>query len=275
MPDAIVNGLRLHYELKGKGPTVLLLHAVGLDLTCWESQVDALSTEFQVVAVDLRGHGQSEMSPPPYGLQLFADDVHQMLRQIGAAPAHVVGLSLGGMVAQVLGLEYPEDVISLILADTVCTLTPEGRSAMVSRGEAAERSGMQSVLQATLERWFTADFLNSEVVTRCRRRLLADNVESWAAAWRAISDVNTWPQLHEIRVPTLVMVGELDVSSPPERARIIADRIPGARLHIVPGAPHMAPMECPDLFNPPMLEFLRSPQDNFGANDFGVAELGR
>ncbi len=257
MPDATVNGVRLHYELKGEGPTVLLLHPVGLDLTCWDAQRDALSTEFRVLAVDLRGHGGSEVAAAPYSLELFADDVHGLLHLLDAAPAHVVGLSLGGMVAQMLALNHPEDVRSLVLADTACTLPPEGRAAMVGRGEAAERGGMESVLQATLERWFTPDFMDSEVVARCRSRLLADSVEGWAATWRAISQVNTEPRLHQIGVPALVMVGELDVSSPPDRARGIADRIAGARLHVVPGAPHMAPMECPDLFNPPLMEFLR------------------
>ena len=275
MPDAVINGARLHYELKGEGPTVLLLHPIGLDLTCWESQANALSAEFRVLALDFRGHGRSEVGPPSYSLGLFASDVHELLHLTGSAPAHVIGLSLGGMVAQLLALEYPEDVLSLVPVDTICTLASEARAAMVERGEAAERGGMQDVLQATLERWFTPDFMGSEVVERCRQRLLADSVEGWAATWRAISEVNTAPRLHEVRVPTLVMTGELDVSSPPDRARMIADRIPGASLHIMPGAPHMAPLECPDLFNPPVLEFLRTTRDTARANQFGATEQSR
>jgi 3-oxoadipate enol-lactonase len=257
MPDITANGVRLHYEVRGEGPTVLLLHPVGLDLTCWEAQTEFLRTEYRVVALDLRGHGRSEVAPPPYSLSTFAADSHELLLSLNATPAHVMGLSLGGMVAQVLALDYPTDVLSLILADTVCNLTPDGRAAMVARGEAAERGGMESVVQATLDRWFTPGFIGSEVVARCRRRLLADSVTTWDAAWRAISEVNTESRLHEIRVPALVMTGELDVSSPVERGRAIADAIPGARFLIVPGAPHIAPMELPDLFNPLVLEFLR------------------
>ncbi len=257
MADIITNGVRLHYEVQGDGPTVLLLHPVGLDLTCWETQIEALRPEYRVVAVDLRGHGGSEVPSGPYSLGLFAADVHELLRSLDAAPAHIVGLSMGGMVAQVLALDYRTDVLSLVLADTNCGLPPEGRAAMVARGEAAVRGGMESVLQATLERWYTPGFLGSEVVARCRRRLLADNVAAWAASWRAISEVNTEPRLGEIAVPALVMTGELDVSSPVERARAIAERIPGARLHVVPGAPHMAQQEQPELFNQPILDFLR------------------
>lgn len=272
MPEAIVNGVSLHYEVSGVGPTVLLLHPIGLDSTWWRSLTDALSSEFRVVALDFRGHGRSETAPPPYSLQLFAQDAHELLNLIGGAPAHVVGLSLGGMVAQVLALDHPEDVLSLVPADTICTLLPEGRAAMVGRGDAAERGGMRSVVEATLERWFTPAFLESEPVSRCRERLLADSVTAWAATWRAISEIDTGPRLHELRVPALVMAGELDVSSRPEHARAIADRIPGAELHIVPGAPHMAQVEFPDLFNPPVLRFLRRVRDQHEASRSSSAQ---
>jgi 3-oxoadipate enol-lactonase len=99
--------------------------------------------------------------------------------------------------------------------------------------------------------------MGSDVVARCRERLLADDVQGWAAAWHAISELDTEPRLGEIRVPTLVMTGEVDVSAPVARARAMAERIPGAVLHVVAGAPHMAPLERPDLFNPPVLDFLR------------------
>ena len=127
---------------------------------------------------------------------------------------------------------------------------------MAERGEAARRGGMASILDSTLSRWFTPGFMESEIVAETRKRLLADNVEGWAAAWRAISELDTEPRLGEIRVPTLVIIGENDLSVPVSRARAMADRIPGAAFHVVPGAPHMAPLERPDLFNPPLLAFL-------------------
>jgi hypothetical protein len=100
--------------------------------------------------------------------------------------------------------------------------------------------------------------MHAPVVGRCRERLLADDVEGWAGAWQAISQVETQPRLKEIRVPTLVITGEADVSAPPARAEAMAAAIPGARLHIVPGAPHMLPMEQPAVFNAAVLDFLRS-----------------
>ncbi len=257
MPYTTTASPRMHYEIGGEGPTVVLLHPVGLDSTCWVAQVAALAFCFQVLRVDLRGHGRSDTPPPPYRLRDYAADVHALVRELRLAPVHVLGLSLGGMVAQVLALEHPDDVRSLVLADTNSTLGPDARRAMVERGEAAKRGGMASILEATLSRWFTPGFMSSEIVARTRARLLADDVEGWAAAWRAISELDTEPRLTEIRVPTLVIIGEGDLSVPVSRARAMADRIPGAACHVVPGAPHMAPLENPDLFNPPVLEFLK------------------
>ena len=257
MPYATVANVRLYFEIDGEGPTALLLHPVGLDSTCWVSQVEALILSFRVLRVDLRGHGRSDVPPPPYTLSGLAADVHSLLQQLQRVPAHVIGLSLGGMVAQVLALEHPKDVRSLVLADTNSTLPPEARRAMIERGESAKRGGMASVIESTLTRWFTPAFMGSDVVARCRERLLADDVQGWAAAWHAISELDTEPRLGEIRVPTLVMTGEVDVSAPVARARAMAERIPGAVLHVVAGAPHMAPLERPDLFNPPVLDFLR------------------
>src|SRR3970040_1727864 len=131
------NGLRLHYQIEGQGPVVLFLHPVGLDLTWWESQAEALRPEFQVLRLDFRGHDESAIASPPYTLLDFANDAHALLEELKLAPAHVIGLSLGGMVAQLLALEYPADVRSLVLADTLCTLPDAAPRAVRGRGGAA------------------------------------------------------------------------------------------------------------------------------------------
>jgi 3-oxoadipate enol-lactonase len=253
-----VNGLRLHYQIEGQGPVVMLLHPVGLDLTWWEAQVEALRSEFQVLRIDFRGHGKSAIAPPPYTLADFAADARALLGALHIGPVHVIGLSLGGMVAQVLALEYPGEVRSLVLSNTLCTLPAEARQAMRARGEAAERGGMAAVVQPTIERWFTRGFIDSPLVVRCRRQLLAHDIGAWASTWRAIADLDTLPRLGEIHVPALVTTGDADVSTPVAAARLIAERIPGAVLKVIAGAPHMAPYERPELFNPLVIEFLRS-----------------
>lgn len=253
-----VNGVRLHYELEGQGPALLLLHPVGLDLSWWQPQVEALRSEFQVLRLDFRGHGESAVAPPPYTLVGFANDVHEFLRAVKIRAVHAIGLSLGGMVAQELALRHPADVRSLVLANTLCTLPAQARQAMRARGEAAKQGGIAAVIEPTVERWFTPGFLSSPLVARCREGLLANDVGAWAATWHAIADLETLPRLGEIHVPTLVTTGDADVSTPVPAAQLIADHIDGATLRVMPGAPHMAPYERPDLFNPLVLEFLRS-----------------
>jgi 3-oxoadipate enol-lactonase len=129
---------------------------------------------------------------------------------------------------------------------------------MRARGETAEQGGMAAVVQPTIERWFTRGFLDSAPVARCRQHLLAHDVGAWANTWRAIAELDTLPRLGEIRVPTLVMTGDADVSTPVAAAQLIANAIPGAVLKVMAGAPHMAPYEKPELFNPLVIEFLRS-----------------
>lgn len=247
----------LCYELEGEGETVLLLHPVGLDLTWCDSLAKRLRPHFRVLRVDLRGHGGSPAPPEPWRIKDLAGDVHALLGASGLAPAHVVGLLLGGMVAQVLALDYPDDVNSLVLSGTASTFAATARETLAARGSAAEKGGMEAIARPTLERWFTPGFLDSELVEQCRQRLLTDRVAGWAATWRAISTFDAFPRLREISVPTLVTTGSVDTSTPPEAARTIADAIPDATLHIMPGAPHMAPFERPDLFNPLVLSFLR------------------
>jgi 3-oxoadipate enol-lactonase len=256
--DVTVNGLRLNYELDGNGPAVLLLHPVGLDLTWWAAQVEALRPEFQVVRMDFRGHGRSQIAAAPYTLADLAADAHGLLGALRIEPVHVIGLSLGGMVAQLLAIEHPGDVRSLVLSNTLCTLAPEARQAMRARGQAAEQGGMAAVVQSTIERWFTRGFLESALVARCRQHLLAHDVNAWANTWRAIAELDTLPHLGKIHAPALVMTGDADVSTPVAAAQVIANAIPGAVLKVMAGAPHMAPYEKPEVFNPLVLEFLRS-----------------
>jgi 3-oxoadipate enol-lactonase len=186
----------------------------------------------------------------------LADDAAALLRALGLAPAQVVGLSMGGMVAQYLAIRHPDLVRSLVLLGTACTLPDEARKQMVARGEIARQDGMCAVLGATLERWFTPAALTTELAKRCEKQLLENDVESWAACWRAISRLDTLPLLNRIKVPTLVMTGDRDLSTPPAAAKMIADNIPGAVLTIVEGAPHMGPFEFPGTYLRPVVVFL-------------------
>jgi 3-oxoadipate enol-lactonase len=231
---------RLHYRIDGAGPPIVLLHPVGLDLTCFDALVTELGSRYRILRMDLPGHGRSGSTHHGLpGLRDYVDDVHDLLSGIASAPAAVIGFSFGGMLAQLLALEYPEDVHVLVISACPSTLSDEGRQIMAERGAVAEREGMGAVVDATMQRWFTRSFLERGGGEPFRQRLLSDNVEGWARAWRAMAAIDTTTRLGSINVPTLCLAGEVDVSSPPHIVQAIAQGIPGARFVVVPGAPHM------------------------------------
>ncbi len=251
-----LNNVDIAYRLNGQGSPVLLLHPVGLDSSWWQPFAEQLAPRFRVLAMDFRGHGGSAKVRGKLELADLADDAAALLRKLKLAPAQVVGLSMGGMVAQYLAIRHPELVRSLALLGTICTLPDEARKQMLARGEAARKEGMKTVLAATLERWFTPAALTSELARRCEQHLLQDDVEGWAASWGAISRIETMPQLKSIKAPTLVVTGDKDLSTPPAAAKMIAGAIPGASLSIIEGAPHMGPYEQPQSYLPPVAAFL-------------------
>lgn len=249
--------VKLQYDLSGKGPAVVLLHPVGLDRSFVEPVAALLRCDFTVVAIDQRGHGESRDSEPAVSLDDYADDLHALISTLGLAPAAVVGFSFGGMVAQTLALKYPGDVAALVPCACGSTLPAPARDIARSRGDDARRHGMDAVLGATLDRWFTSSFRADGKDTATRARLLSDDVEGWAQAWHAMAQIDTLPRLGAIRVPTLCVAGELDKSSPPPVVRAIADAIPGARYAELPGAPHMIFIEQPDQTAQVIGAFLR------------------
>jgi 3-oxoadipate enol-lactonase len=247
---------QLHYDIQGTGPHVVMLHPVGLDLTCFDQLAAMLSKRFTVLRVDLRGHGRSTSTHPAHSLEEYAEDVHALLGSLNFAPAGIVGFSFGGMVAQVLALTYPEDAAALVIAACASTLSDEARRVLAERGTQAQREGMSAVLETTLQRWFSIASQERDGVRQVRECLLAADVDAWAQAWRAMAAVDTLPKLSAIRVPTLCLAGEHDVSAPPHTLEVIAQNINGARVEVVPGAPHMCFIEQPEPVGRILTDFL-------------------
>jgi pimeloyl-ACP methyl ester carboxylesterase len=151
----------MHCVTCGAGRVVTFLHPVGLNGMAWEAQFEPLARHFQIVAPDLRGHGLSTGGDQPFTLDDLAADVVALWDALGVAASHVVGLSMGGMVAQALALGAPDRVRSLVLVDTAGTMSDQGRAAMRGRADVARQQGMAGVLDATVERWFTPEAIAS------------------------------------------------------------------------------------------------------------------
>ena len=253
--------VKLHHRIDGSGPRVLLLHAVGIDLTFLDAVAAALAKEFTVLRADLRGHGKSPYEPAA-GLADYADDVHALLAELISRRARSSGFAFGGMVTQALAVRYPQDVRAIVIASCPSAQTPDSAKVVAQRGADAKRDGIGSILDVTMRRWFNDAFVDAGGDAAVRERLLSTDVNGWADAWSAMATIDTAPRLHEIKVPALCLVGELDKSSPPPVVRKIADAIPGARFAVIPGAPHMPFIEQPAETARVVGDFLRAALSN-------------
>lgn len=235
-------------------PTIVLLHGVGLDHTMWEPVRVLLGDEFEVRALDLPGHGAN---PPVRDGVTLADLAAELAPSVPAG-AHVVGFSLGALIAQHLARFRPDLVGSLISVNSVCRRTEAERAAVLARLAAAERDFPGSVL-ASLQRWYEGTDVPEPVRQRTRTVLLANDVDSFLRCYRvfATGDAQIGPELERITVPALAITGELDGGSTPQMSRRLAEAIPDCRVAVVPVARHMLPVQFPVEFVSTITTFIR------------------
>ena len=259
MPTIATNGVRLHYVRDGSGDPVLLLHGYIFGADWWRPQIDALRDRFDVIAVDLRGQMASETTGDGYDLWNQAEDVFGVLEQLGIAPAHCVGLSMGGMIAMRLALRHPEAVSSLVLMDTSAgPEDPEKAERYEGMAQVVEAGQLEAVIPALPPIFLADDFIvehRDEVDAWLRRVEAADHI-GLVHSIRAInSRDDITGRLGEIHVPTLVIHGEQDVAIAMERAEQLVAGIAGARLRTVSGA-HQSNVDRPDETSRMIREFL-------------------
>ncbi len=223
-------------------PTLVLLHGVGLDHTVWEPVTALLADRFQVVTPDLPGHGARPPVPADVSLRDLADGVASEI----PAGSHLVGFSLGAMVAQHLAIHRPELVASLTSVSSVCSRTPDERAAVLARLDTAT-SNIAASSAASLHRWYDGTGVSAEQVRATESVLLANDPASFVNCYRvfATADAEIGPQLDQITVPALAVTGADDPGSTPEMTYRLAAAIPGCAAVIIPGARHMLPVQCP------------------------------
>ncbi|TPQ22936.1 alpha/beta fold hydrolase [Streptomyces sporangiiformans] len=236
--------MSLAHEVHGEGPDLVLLHGVGLDRGLWGPCLAALAARHRVLLVDLRGHGASPAAAAGLTLGELAEDVAALLE----GPTHVVGFSLGALVAQQLALTRPESVASLTLVSSVADRSAEERSAVAGRRRRAAED-FEASARATVERWFAPEWRVREPsrAEAVLGTLLATDRTSYLACYDvfATADAALWPRLPRIFAPTLAITGADDPGSTPEMTRRLAGQIPGARATVLPGARHLLPLERP------------------------------
>jgi len=256
----IVNGISIHYTLNGPAgaPVVTLSHSLATNLAMWEPQVAALASKFRVLRYDTRGHGGTDAPAGVYSLDQLAEDARALLGELGIERTHFVGLSMGGMIGQTLALKHPEMFRSLVLCDTSSRVPPEARPTWDERIRLAGAQGMEPLVEPTIGRWFTPNFIagRPEVVEPIRTMIRRTPPQGFAGCGQAIKMLDLTDQLHRIVLPTLVIVGEEDLGTPVAAARAIHERIAGSRLVILPSAAHLSNLEQAEPFNRALLDFL-------------------
>jgi 3-oxoadipate enol-lactonase len=254
------NGIRIHYELSGKkdGPVVILSHSLASSLKMWEPQMGMLESLFRVLRYDTRGHGLTETTMAPYTLELLGEDALGLLDVLGMDRVHWVGLSMGGMIGQAIALNHPKRLKSLALCDTASIIPPEAQPIWDERIEGVRRKGMESQLEATMERWFTPSFfnLNPPMLTLIKEEFLATPAEGYIGCAGAIRRLNYLERLGDINLPTFIMVGEDDPATPVSASQAIHKHIKNSKLVILPFTRHLSNVEQPRVFNENLVEFL-------------------
>jgi 3-oxoadipate enol-lactonase len=255
------NGADLFVRIDGdQGPWVILLNSLAADLAMWEPQMPALAGRFRVLRFDTRGHGRSSSPPPPYSIDGLADDLFAVMKACGARPAHVVGLSLGGVVAAAAALKEPAAFSSLAICDSRVEMPAEFRQGIDDRNRLVRETGMEAVVAPFIERWLTPETRRTATATiaAVERMIRGTSVAGFTGCAEALKSAQVLERLAELHLPSLFLVGTADAAVPRDVMLDQQRRISGSRYAEIEGAGHLSNLERPAVFNQVLLDFLQA-----------------
>jgi len=267
MPRATVNGVDMYYEVHGKGVPLVMIQGFAGNNQAWFFQTPVFKKYYKVIVFDNRGIGKTDKSSEPYTIRTMADDVIGLLDYLAIEKAHILGLSLGGMVAQEIAISYPERLVKLVLGSTLAgseggsDVHPEMIKAFTTSESAANidfRSiPLEKVMYEMVSLAFNRRLYRMILLPLSKRSMKSIDPEGHFKQMAAVSDYTTLDRLHLIKAPTLVITGTGDRIISPIASEVIASRIPNAKLVLVKGGSHAFFMEMRGKFNKEVLGFLR------------------
>jgi 3-oxoadipate enol-lactonase len=250
-----VRGGAIHVAERGPqgGAVVVFLNSLGTDLRVWAEVVEALP-DVRSICMDKRGHGQSTEAADVRTIAAHAADVAEVLDRLGVSSALVVGLSIGGMIAEALAVARPDLVAGLVLLDTAHRIGTQ--ASWAERIERVRTGGMDAIADGVIARWFSPSFAAAKPaeISLWKRRLAETPAEGYIAACEAIRDADLTAIAPRIRAPAWFAAGSDDIVTPPDLVRDAAALVPGARFQILPGVGHLPPVERPGL----VVDLIRS-----------------
>jgi pimeloyl-ACP methyl ester carboxylesterase len=260
---ATLGGIEIEYDARGAGPAVLFLHAFPLGQSMWDAVAESLAGSHRVVRFDARGFGGTPPGDEPLTMERIADDAAALLGLLGIEKAVVAGCSMGGYASFAFVRRHPERLAGLVLQDTRAGAdTDEARANRAALAARVLEEGAGAAAEAFLPKLVgeTTKRENPDLVERLRERILATSPKGIAQALHGLgARSDSHETLGQIHVPTLVVVGEEDVLTPPAEAEAMAAAIPGSRVAVIPRAGHLSNLESPSAYDDALARFLAAP----------------
>ena len=258
MPMIQSNGAKLNAQIQGHphAPVLMLCNSLGTDLHMWDDQAEAITQHFRLLRYDRRGHGKSEAPKGPYNMEMLARDALAVMDGMGVQKVNWCGLSMGGMVGMWLGANAAERMDRVVLSNTSAWMAD--KQVWDGRFKTVRTGGMAAIADGTMERWFTDEF---KKVNPVRWREIRDTIsgttpQGFLGCATAIQNFDYLEKLATIKTPTMVICGDLDEGTPPDRNKLIASKIPGGRYEGIAAARHLPNVERPEQFNRIMMSWL-------------------
>ena len=257
MPTYKFDDVEIYYQIQGEGPPLLLIHGLGSSSRDWEFQIEDFVEDYQVITFDVRGHGRSSKPASPYSIPLFAEDTAKLIKELGLAPVHVAGISMGGMIAFQLAIDHPELVKSLVIANSDPDYSIKDfkqRLQVWQRIWIVRLLGMRKMGEVLSGRLFPKEE-QLELRELFIERWAENDPRAYQSSFKAIVGWSAADQLQQIKAPTLVIASDQDYT-PVSVKEACVKKIPNAKLAVIEDARHAVPVEKPEAFNALLAEFL-------------------
>ena len=257
-----LKGVTLHYKFiqhstSGAAPTLLFINSLGTDFRIWDDVVDLMREHGNLLLFDKRGHGLSEYVETTHGLNDYADDAEALLNYFSIKKCTIIGLSVGGMIAQILASRIPERIEKLILCATRHKIG--NQQIWNERIAIVDQKGLTEISNGVMQRWFSETFRKDEVikVTGYSNMLERTPASGYIKTCEAIRDANLTKIASQIKIPTLCIVGSEDKSTTPDEVRSLADLIEGSKFRIIEGSGHIPCVDNPEILSNLIIDFIK------------------
>ncbi len=263
MPEVTAGNMTFYYETRGVGHPLVLIRGLGSNADHWYPQIPAFAASFRVISYDNRGIGRSDKPDAPFTIATMAEDLAGIMDALHIPKAHIMGLSMGGMVAQEFAVRFPHKVHGLVLACTHCggeKAVPPSDEIMAIFSEFVDTASPEAAREAGKCLFAEETFNKAPELVLEYQRISArfpPDAKLLRGQSAAVKGHDTWERLHQIQAPTLVITGAEDALIVPENSRILAEKIPDAQLRIIPEGGHQFLVEQADAANKAILEFLK------------------